>query len=64
MRTGMARSCIGDVITDRINLVIIMCSINVIPYYRFLYLISYNFSTYFKFPIIYGNVRESIEKNL
>lgn len=60
MRTGMARSCIGDVITDRINLVIIMCSINVIPYYRFLYLISYN-STYFRFPIY---VRESIEKNL
>lgn len=57
----MARSCIGDVITDRINLVIIMCSINVIPYYRFLYLISYNFSTYFRFPIY---VRESIEKNL
>lgn len=56
----MARSCIGDVITDRINLVIIMCSINVIPYYRFLYLISYN-STYFRFPIY---VRESIEKNL
>lgn len=64
MRTGMARSCIGDVITDRINYNTLDNATHILLSIL-LYLISrilnmYN-SMYFRFPIY---IRELIEKNL